>query len=147
MLPLTSRGHQTIVHSENSDRVVAVVVYTAGKVLLGQRPAHKRYGNLWEFPGGKMEPGESHLDATRRELKEELGLDVLSVSEVVFAHLDPGSGFHIQFVVAIVAGEPSALEHTAIQYFRPDEVLLLDLAPSDRVFAHSVEFQGLATPK
>ncbi len=54
--------------------VVAAVIERDGRVLIGQRPAGKRHALKWEFPGGKVEPGESPEDALRRELDEELGI-------------------------------------------------------------------------
>ena len=57
--------------------VVAVALLDAdGRILLGQRPAHKHLGGLWEFPGGKIEPGETPEAAVIRELHEELGIDI-----------------------------------------------------------------------
>ena len=58
-------------------RVLAAVIWEGDSVLICQRPPHKRHGGLWEFPGGKVRPGESRLDAARRELWEELNLKVL----------------------------------------------------------------------
>ena len=59
--------------------VTAAVLDEAGRVLLGQRAPDVRYGGLWEFPGGKVEPGESDADAASRELAEELGVTVTGV--------------------------------------------------------------------
>ena len=63
-------------HSQRIEVVAAVVLGPDGRFLLGQRPAGKVYAGYWEFPGGKVEPGESPLAALKRELREELG-DVL----------------------------------------------------------------------
>lgn len=57
-------------------RVVAGLAISEGRVLVQQRPAHKRHGLLWEFPGGKLEAGESEEEAVVREFQEELGVDV-----------------------------------------------------------------------
>ena len=50
---------------------MAAVIERDGKLLVCRRPGHKRHGGLWEFPGGKLEPGETIVDAARRELDEE----------------------------------------------------------------------------
>ena len=60
-------------------RVIAAVVWRGDRLLVCQRPAHKRHGGLWEFPGGKVEAGESDAAAARRELREELGVEVTAV--------------------------------------------------------------------
>ena len=57
--------------------VVAAVIERDGQVLIGQRPAGKRHSLKWEFPGGKVEPGEAPEDALRRELQEELGIQAV----------------------------------------------------------------------
>jgi 8-oxo-dGTP pyrophosphatase MutT (NUDIX family) len=74
-------------------RVLAAVIRDADRYLVCLRPAHKRHGGLWEFPGGKLEPGETLFDAARRELKEELGVQVVAVEDLVFSTQDPGSPF------------------------------------------------------
>jgi mutator protein MutT len=113
-------------------RVVASVIEREGRLLVCERPAHKRHGGLWEFPGGKVEPGESDLEAVRRELREELDLDVVDVAPAEFSILDPGSPFLIAFVPVEIAGEPRCLEHAALAWVAEEEVGGLALAPSDR---------------
>ena len=61
------------------NRVLAAVIERSGKFLMCRRPEHKNHGGLFEFPGGKLEAGESLADAARRELLEELALEVLDV--------------------------------------------------------------------
>ena len=119
-------------------RVVAAVVRRYGRFLVCQRPAHKRHGGLWEFPGGKLEAGESIFDGARRELAEELDVTVQSVGEVEFSIHDPGSPFVIEFHPVEIAGNPRCIEHTAHAWVTPEELLTLPLAPSDRQFARQL---------
>jgi mutator protein MutT len=98
---------------------------------------HKRHGGLWEFPGGKCEPGETDRDAISRELREELGLDVLAVGPEEFAIDDPDSPFRIAFLPVTTAGEPICHEHSALRWGSLDELAQLPLAPSDRRFVDS----------
>ncbi|MEO6877371.1 MAG: NUDIX domain-containing protein [Gemmatimonadaceae bacterium] len=118
-------------------RVLAAVVLHDSHYLVCERPAHKRHGGLWEFPGGKLELGETHLDAARRELAEELGVEVLAVATPLFSVADPGSEFFIEFVPTSIRGEPTCLEHSDLKWLPLDELPMLALAPSDRLF---VEF-------
>lgn len=119
----------------NTIRVVAAVVEREGRLLLCRRPAGKRHAGLWEFPGGKLHPGETAVDAARRELAEELGVEVLAVGERLLALNDPGSVYVVEFHPVKIAGEPHPLEHEALGWFTPKELAGLDLAPSDRAFA------------
>jgi 8-oxo-dGTP diphosphatase len=114
--------------------VLAAVISRDGSWLLCRRPAHKRHGGCWEFPGGKLEPGETHLDAARRELREELGVEVTAVGGVLFRARDPGSAFVIEFTAVAIRGEPAAIEHSEIRWVAPAEAAMLQLAPADRAF-------------
>jgi 8-oxo-dGTP diphosphatase len=113
-------------------RVVASLIEREGKLLVCERPAHKRHGGLWEFPGGKVEDGENDFEAVRRELEEELGVDVIEVGAVEFSVSDPGSPFVIEFLSVTIAGSPQCLEHAALAWVHESELLELPLAPSDR---------------
>lgn len=116
-------------------RVLAAVVQRDGRYLICQRAAHKRHGGLWEFPGGKLEPSETLLDAARRELAEELDLTVLGVDECVFTVADPGSHFVIDFVPTTIEGEPTCLEHQHLDWVPLDGLFAFPFAPSDQRFA------------
>lgn len=115
-------------------RVVAAVIERAELFLLCRRPSHKRHGGMWEFPGGKIEEGESDFDATSRELTEELGVTVVSVSPPRFRVADPGSHFVIEFMPVEIDGSPRCIEHSEIRWVPLSEMPHLDLAPSDRRF-------------
>jgi mutator protein MutT len=118
-------------------RVIAAVISDADRLLVCQRPPHKRHGGLWEFPGGKCEPGESDFEAASRELREELGVEVISVGPELTAIHDPGSPFLIAFVPATMVGTPVCHEHTALRWGTLEELVDLALAPSDRRFVEA----------
>lgn len=114
---------------------MAAVIKRDGRYLICKRPPDKRHGGLWEFPGGKLEPGESYLEAARRELKEELKLENVRLGDLLLRDRDDASGFEICFTEVEASGEPELLEHTAIAWKTAKELLDLPLAPSDRIFA------------
>ena len=114
--------------------VLAAVIERDGNYLVCQRAEHKRHGTLWEFPGGKVEAGETYFEAARRELAEELDVRVLSVGPAIFSVPDPGSEFLIEFVPTTIQGRPTCLEHMDLRWISLPDLALLELAPSDRRF-------------
>ena len=118
-------------------RVTAAIVHQGDRVLLCQRPHYKRHGGLWEFPGGKCEPGESDFETTRRELREELDVAVTAVGAPLFEFQDPGSEFLIAFVPVQIIGTPTQIEHTDIRWVTLAELVAFPLAPSDRRFVEA----------
>src|SRR5688572_29795543 len=112
-----------------SGRVVAAVIARGAAFLVCQRPTHKRHGGLWEFAGGKCETGETDEAALRRELREELALEVEAIGAELFRAVDPGSHFVISFIPVAVVGEPSCLEHEAFAWCELSDLLLMPLAP------------------
>jgi mutator protein MutT len=124
-------------------RVLAAVIRRQGRYLLCLRPSRKRHGGLWEFPGGKLEPGETLAQGAHRELGEELGTTVTDCGPVLFSHREAGSPFQIEFVPVEIAGEPQALEHEELRWVSAVELKLLPLAPSDRAFAEWCAARGL----
>jgi 8-oxo-dGTP pyrophosphatase MutT (NUDIX family) len=115
-------------------RVLAAVVERDGRFLICRRPSHKRHGGLWEFPGGKIEAGESDFRAAQRELAEELELRTIRVGATRFAIDDLGSPFRIEFIDVSIEGTPRCIEHTELAWVAPDALLEFPLAPSDRRF-------------
>jgi 8-oxo-dGTP diphosphatase len=123
------------VRMQNAQNVIAAVIKHNDKLLVCKRPEHKRHGGLWEFPGGKLENAESFFEAAQRELAEELALSVIHIGDVAFATTDEASGFKINFVEVQVEGQPTLLEHSALDWLSPAELLNIELAPSDRRYA------------
>ena len=119
-------------------QVVAAVVSRGDEFLVCRRGPDKRYPGLWEFPGGKCELGESIGIAARRELREELGVNVIDVGDEEFPIHDPDSPFLIVFAPVRITGEPECHEHIELKWGRLSELALLQLAPSDRRY---VEFR------
>jgi mutator protein MutT len=118
-------------------RVLAAVIERGDTRLLCQRSDGRRHGGCWEFPGGKLEPGESHADAALRELMEELGVRAVEVGAVLHSVHDEGSPYIIDFVAVRIDGEPEPLEHAALRWTTLEEALALPLAPADRAFVIS----------
>ena len=128
--------------SDTSLDVVAAVVVRDGRYLLGRRPEEKRHGGLWEFPGGKLDEGEDAADAARRELAEELALQVVSVGSALHSLRDSASRFVIHFHPVVVTGEPEALEHSRVGWYGLDEMAGMPLAPADAGFVRWLRSRG-----
>jgi len=116
--------------------VAAALVDGDGRVLVQQRPQDKTMGGLWEFPGGKVELGETPEAALIRELREELGIDVeqACLAPACFAS-EPLDGRHLLLLVYICRkwrGIPRAIEAPAIRWVRPVELHGLEMPPADK---------------
>ena len=125
--------------------VVAALVVQDGKFMICQRPAHKARGLLWEFVGGKVEPGETKEQALIRECREELGVTV-SPGEVFMEvdHVYPDITIHLTlFRAAIVAGRPQPLEHADIRFIAPEEIPLYASCPADACILERFLEKGL----
>jgi 8-oxo-dGTP diphosphatase len=117
-------------------KVVAVVVRRGNRYLIGQRPAHKHHGGLWEFPGGKLEAGETLSDAANREIREELSTCLVRTGEVIA--IVANEQIELHFLEAWFTGEPVAVEHQALRWCSLAELRRMDLAPMDRQFVESL---------
>lgn len=113
--------------------VVAALIWEGGKFMISQRPAHKARGLLWEFVGGKVEPGETKEQALVRECREELAVTV--AVEGVFTevtHVYPDLTIHLTlFNARIAEGTPQKLEHNDIRWITPAETGNYDFCPAD----------------
>lgn len=115
--------------------VVAALNWRGERFLACQRPAHKARGLLWEFVGGKVEPGETREQALVRECREEL--DVTVIPGEVFMevlHEYPDLTVHLTlFHAELAEGEPKALEHNALRWITVQEIDQLAFCPADEV--------------
>ena len=113
--------------------VVAALIWQRDKFMICQRPAHKARGLLWEFVGGKVEPGETKEQALIRECQEELAVK-LFVGNVFMdvVHEYPDLMVHLTLFNATIAdGEPQKLEHNDIQWITPSEISNYNFCPAD----------------
>ena len=120
--------------------VVAALIWDGGRFLICQRPAHKARGLLWEFVGGKVEPGETKAQALIRECREELAI-TLAVGAVFMdvVHRYPDLTVHLTLLNAtIVEGVPQMLEHNDIRWITPEEIGNYDFCPADVEILHKI---------
>lgn len=114
--------------------VVAALIWDEDKFMICQRPAHKASGLLWEFVGGKVEPGEAKKQALVRECQEELAV-TLDMGKVFMdvVHEYPDLTVHpTLFHVTIREGVPQKLEHNDICWIAVDEINQFEFCPADK---------------
>lgn len=112
--------------------VVAAVILKDGKLFATQR-GYGNYKDWWEFPGGKIEPGETPQEALRREIREELDT-IVSVGELLYTVEYDYPEFHLSmqcYLCTIVSGELTLLEHEASRWLSKDELLNVRWLPAD----------------
>ena len=113
--------------------VVAALIWDKDKFMICQRPAHKARALIWEFVGGKVEPGETKEQALIRECQEELAV-TLTVDDVFVdvVHEYPDITVHLTLFNATIAkGVPQKLEHNDIKWITPSEIPNYDFCPAD----------------
>lgn len=113
-------------------KVVAAVIIKDGQLFATQR-GYGNYKDWWEFPGGKIEPGETPQEALRREIREELAT-IVSVGELLYTVEYDYPEFHLSmqcFRCTIEAGELTLLEHEAARWLGKDELLNVRWLPAD----------------
>lgn len=114
--------------------VVGAIIIKDGKILCAQRGNSKALAYLWEFPGGKIEKGETPREALKRELVEELNIEVF-VEQNQFEQTTYEYYFGIvqltTFICQLKMGEPKLTEHIAIKWLEPSKLSSLEWAPAD----------------
>lgn len=114
--------------------VVAALIWDGPRFMICQRPAHKARGLLWEFVGGKTEPGETMEQALIRECHEELDITV-SVGDIFTQVIHEYPDIHIRltlFHCAITQGTPKLLEHHDLKWILPRQIPEFDFCPADK---------------
>ena len=121
--------------------VVAALIWDGDRFMICQRPAHKARGLLWEFVGGKVEPGETRQQALVRECREEL--DITVKPGAVFmevTHRYPDLTVHLTLFSATIAeGTPQKLEHNDIRWIGVEEIEDYAFCPADRVILEKLK--------
>ena len=113
--------------------VVAAIIVADGKILATQR-GYGEYMDKWEFPGGKIEPGETPEEALRREIREELSADI-SVNQFVCTVEHDYPTFHLtmhNYLCQVVSGHLQLLEHEAARWLDITHINTVDWLPADR---------------
>ena len=116
--------------------VAAALFNRTGEVLIAQRPVGKTLAGRWEFPGGKVDAGESECMALARELREELGVEVLSARpcmRLTHAYQDREVELSL-WIVERFRGEPKALDAQALKWVSPAALAAEDLLEADKPF-------------
>jgi 8-oxo-dGTP diphosphatase len=127
-------GEQQVNVAQSPRVIVAAIIISEGRVLACERSAPPEVAGRWEFPGGKVEPGETDEEALARECVEELGVRV-EVGERVGPDVPLAHGRAVLrvFGVTLLDGdEPRALEHTAMRWLGPDQLDTVRWLPADR---------------
>lgn len=128
--------------------VVAALIWDGDRFMACQRPAHKARGLLWEFVGGKVEPGETKEEALVRECREELGVTI-AVGNVFMEveHVYPDLTVHLTlFHARIMEGVPQKLEHNDIQWITTEEIDQFAFCPADEEILQKLKQQGGSAP-
>lgn len=114
--------------------VAAALIERQGRFLIARRLAADPFPGLWEFPGGKLEAGESPQQALQRECREELGIEVEvgRIREVLFHRYEAFSVLLLFYECAIIAGEPQALGCERLEWAAPESLDGYPFLPADK---------------
>ncbi|HEY4241800.1 MAG TPA: 8-oxo-dGTP diphosphatase MutT [Kofleriaceae bacterium] len=125
--------------------VAGLILRDDGQVLVTQRRADQAMPLQWEFPGGKVEPGESPTDALARELREELGIDasVGRIWEVLFHAYPAFDLVMLVYACRVAAGTPRAVEVADLAWASPGALGMFDFLPADRPLVERLAAEGI----
>lgn len=129
-------------------QVVAALIWREDKILICRRPANKARALLWEFPGGKVEAGETKQQALVRECREELGITVVPGSVYYeVRHTYPDITIHLTLLNCTTQDEPQRLEHSELAWILPQNVTAYDFCPADKAIVAKIAAQANAKIK
>lgn len=133
-MSLSGSSLQSPAPSPSFHVVAAALFDSSGRVLIAQRPAGKHMAGGWEFPGGKLEPGEDRFEGLRRELREELGIEALRAKPLIaYEHRYPERTVLLDlWVIEAYEGEPRPLDAPALKWVSLDELDRVGLLEADR---------------
>ncbi len=122
------------------DVTAAVIGGLDGRILVCSRPAGKHLAGKWEFPGGKIEPGETAEACIRREIREELGMEIAVGPVLTVMEHDYGVKYvRVTFFLAVSDDAPSAKDRQEFQWVTPDEIVSVDFLDADRPVAEEIQ--------
>lgn len=125
--------------------VTAAIIFRDGKFLICQRPKGKNCELLWEFPGGKIEPGETGEQCIVREIQEELGVTlrvIQKLTDVIYEYPDRVVHLHF-FVTEIESGELTRKEHNAFAWITKEDIPHYQFCPADAQMLCSVNLSSI----
>ena len=122
--------------------VTAAIIRQNNRVLICQRPEGKHNAMLWEFPGGKIEPGETGEACVIRECQEELGLTLRVLGKLTT--VQEGEGLRLHFYLAeILSGTPTRREHRALRWVTAEELPACKFCPADARMLRETDLRSL----
>ncbi len=130
--------------NQNCIEVSAALIFQGGKLLITQRHAQAHLGGLWEFPGGKREAGETFEQCLIREIREELGVEILvgKLFEEI-THAYPEKSVYLKFFICeLLAGEPQPLDCAAVKWIVPMELAHFEFPAADAQLLEKLKSDG-----
>ena len=114
--------------------VTAAIIQKGEQILITQRPATSRHGGMWEFPGGKLEPGEAPIAGLRREIREELALEIQvgPIFEVIYHCYDWGAVLILAYLARAAGETVRHLEVADHRWITPGDLHKYPILPADR---------------